>query len=187
MKKYLSVFLLLSILFAGCVAQDDKAQNDKTETTTKDKKEEKSKAEKAKEKIAENKKSKKYAGEKTTEKVEKPVTQEPATDEPETAETQIVQSATVQEPATQEQVQNNQPTEQERINFCKNIRGGIPEACQTPAIIEAGNKKGVIERQAFADYNAGLITQEQYDQKLREATEIMNQAWLQEYGVNPGQ
>jgi len=158
--------------FAGCVAQDDKAQNDKTETTTKDKKEEKSKAEKAKEKIAENKKSKKSAGEKTTEKVEKPVTQEPAT---------------VQEPATQEQVQNNQPTEQERINFCKNIRGGMPEACQTPAIIEAGNKKGVIERQAFADYNAELISQEQYDQKLREATEIMNQAWLQEYDVNPGQ
>jgi len=108
-------------------------------------------------------------------------------DDPETAETQIVQPATVQEPATQEQVQNNQPTEQERINFCKNIRGGMPEACQTPAIIEAGNKKGVIERQAFADYNAGLISQEQYDHKLREATEIMNQAWLQEYDVNPGQ
>ncbi|WP_414049254.1 hypothetical protein [Macrococcus animalis] len=193
MKKYLSVFVALSVLLTGCGGQEEekKAESPKKEVSE-TKKEEASKAEKAKEKIAKNKE--KESDKKSTEPTSTEETaQQPATVEQQTTEQPVTQepatqeAPTQQQPLTEEQANNNQPTEQQRIEFCKGIRGGIPEACRTPAILEAGNKKGAIERQASADLEAGLITQEQYDQKLREATEVMNQAWLQEYGVNPGQ
>lgn len=176
MKKYMSAFLTLSILFAGCGAQDDKVKEDNKEEVKQDKKDEKSKSDKAKEKIAQNKKS-----EKSTEEVEQPATQET-----ESSELQTTEQATAQQPTTEQQGQNDQLTDQERIDFCKYIRGGIPEACLTPVIRQAGDKKVAIERKASYDLETGVITKEQYDQKMREATEIMNQAWLKEFGVNPG-
>lgn len=172
----MSAFLTLSILFAGCGAQDDKVKEDNKEEVKQDKKDEKSKSDKAKEKIAQNKKS-----EKSTEEVEQPATQET-----ESSELQTTEQATAQQPTTEQQVQNDQLTDQERIDFCKDIRGGIPEACLTPVIRQAGDEKVAIERKASYDLEAGVITKEQYDQKMREATEIMNQAWLKEFGVNPG-
>lgn len=39
----------------------------------------------------------------------------------------------------------------------------------------------------MSDLESGLITESEYQRRLQEATEIMNKAWLQEYGVDPSQ
>lgn len=180
MKKYMSAVLTLSILFAGCGAQDDKVKEDNKEEVKQDKKDEKSKSDKAKEKIAKNKKS-----EKSTEEVEQPATQEAVTTESQTSEPVTTEQTTTQQPTTEQQVQNDQLTDQERIDFCKNIRGGIPEVCMTPVIRQAGDEKVAIERKATEDFQAGRITREEQSQRNAEASEIMRKAWIQEFGVDP--
>lgn len=180
MKKYMSAFLTLSILFAGCSTQEDKVQDDNKEEVKQDKKDDKSKSDKAKEKIAQNKKS-----EKSTEEVEQPATQEAVTTESQTSEPDTTEQTTTQQPTTEQQVQNDQLTDQERIDFCKNIRGGIPEVCMTPVIRQAGDEKVAIERKATEDFQAGRITREEQSQRNAEASEIMRKAWIQEFGVDP--
>lgn len=187
MKKYLSIFVTLTVLLTGCGNQEETKQADSPKKEMSQKKDEKSKAEQAKEKIEQNKKKVNREKSSTEESIQTPSTESQSIEQNIVTTEQATQEVVTQQPATLEQSQNNQPTEQQRIDFCKGIRGGIPEACRTPAIIEAGNKKGAIERQAMSYLESGLITEAEYQQRLQEATEIMNKAWLQEYGVDPSQ
>lgn len=56
MKKYLSIFVTLTVLLTGCGNQEETKQADSPKKEMSQKKDEKSKAEQAKEKIEQNKK-----------------------------------------------------------------------------------------------------------------------------------
>ncbi|MCE4955997.1 hypothetical protein [Macrococcoides caseolyticum] len=199
MNKYFALLLTFMLILTGCNHSEDEKSQDapKKETVKKDtKKEEKDKKDKsdaAKKKIAENQKKKEQATiESTTEApTSEAMTQEiatteaPSTEAPATAE--VLSQDVYQQPQVPQTAQQAQPSQQEIIDFCKNVRGEIPEVCRTPVIVDAGNQKGALEQQAAQELEAGLITQEQYYQKLQEATGIMDRAWEQEFGVNPNQ
>ncbi|MCU7556148.1 hypothetical protein [Macrococcus capreoli] len=184
MKKFIALFAILSVLLSGCFGAEDKQEQDtlKKEVAKKDN----HKSEDAKKKIKENKMKK----EKST--TESPTTEAPqtemATTEMPTTEvpsTEVTTEAPVQ--TTEVATQEGQNGQQSLVDFCRNVRGEIPEGCITLAIAEAGRQKVELEQQASAEFNAGTITQEQYNQKLQEASQVMNNAWSQAYGTTLNQ
>ncbi|WP_414054254.1 hypothetical protein ACMGE6_02005 [Macrococcus equi] len=182
MNKLLATLFTASVVLSGCLGPQEIKTKEEPKEDVSSKKEDK--AESAKKKIKENKKKKE---ESTTEaSTTEMTTTELPTTEMQTTEVATTETLTQEQP-TSEMTQANHPTQQQIIDFCKNIQGGIPEVCRTPAIVAAGNQKGAIEQQASADLEAGLITEEQYNQRLEEATGIMDRAWEQEFGVNPNQ
>lgn len=183
MKKLVGIIIMSSLILTAC--------NEKVDESTPETKNEKSEIKsKSESKIKENVTTEVPTTEAPT--TEAPATEAPATEAPTTElpiinTTEIPTSEVITAETSQAAIHHNaNPSQDEIREFCKDIYGGIPEVCMTPAIKVAGNEKVAIERRAIDDYEQGLISEQEYYKRLDEATAVMSRAWEKEFGVYPG-
>lgn len=168
MKKLVGIIIMSSLILTAC--------NEKVDESTPETKNEKSEI-----------KSKSESKIKKNVTTEAPTTEAPTTELPIINTTEIPTSEVITTEASQAAIHHNaNPSQDEIREFCKDIYGGIPEVCMTPAIKSAGNEKVAIERRAIDEYEQGLISEQEYYKRLDEATAVMSRAWEKEFGVYPG-
>lgn len=183
MKKLVGIIIMSSLILTAC--------NEKVDESTPETKNEKSEIKsKSESKIKKNVTTEVPTTEAPT--TEAPATEAPATEAPTTElpiinTTEIPTSEMITTETSQAAIHHNaNPSQDEIREFCKDIYGGIPEVCMTPAIKAAGNEKVAIERRAIDEYEQGLISEQEYYKRLDEATAVMSRAWEKEFGVYPG-
>lgn len=168
MKKLVGIIIMSSLILTAC--------NEKVDESTPETKNEKSEI-----------KSKSESKIKKNVTTEAPTTEAPTTELPIINTTEIPTSEVITTETSQAAIHHNaNPSQDEIREFCKDIYGGIPEVCMTPAIKSAGNEKVAIERRAIDEYEQGLISEQEYYKRLDEATAVMSRAWEKEFGVYPG-
>lgn len=178
MKKLVGIIIMSSLILTACNEEVDES----TPETKNEKSEIKSKSES---KIKKNVTTEVPTTEAPTTEV--PATEAPTTELPIINTTEIPTSEVITTETSQAAIHHNaNPSQDEIREFCKDIYGGIPEVCMTPAIKAAGNEKVAIERIAIDEYEQGLISEQEYYKRLDEATAVMSRAWEKEFGVYPG-
>lgn len=180
MKKLVGIIIMSSLILTAC--------NEKVDESTPETKNEKSEIKsKSESKIKKNVTTEVPTTEAPTTEAPATATEAPTTELPIINTTEIPTSEVITAETSQAAIHHNaNPSQDEIREFCKDIYGGIPEVCMTPAIKAAGNEKVAIERRAIDDYEQGLISEQEYYKRLDEATAVMSRAWEKEFGVYPG-